>query len=83
MPQDLFWLTKYFKTPIRLAFLNYYHCFGTAARFCKHTGFICNIRYIKKMKNQYVFLIESHKQAKKNFDFEKVALIEMGKQKLY
>ncbi len=35
------------------------------------------------MKNQYLFLIKSHQEAKKNFDSEKVAFIEMGKQKLY
>jgi hypothetical protein len=35
------------------------------------------------MKKQYLKLIKEHKIAKEIFDLEKIALIEMGKQKLY
>jgi hypothetical protein len=34
------------------------------------------------MRRKYHKLINMHRTAKENFDFEKVALIEMGKEKL-
>lgn len=82
IPKEINWLCRYFETPVRFAFLKYYIAFESIARFTQHTGFSCTIRYLKRMKKQYKILIKQHELAKKNFDFEKVASIEMGKEKL-
>jgi len=75
-------MTKYFKTSVRFAFLKYYLLFNKISRFTEHTGFSCTKRYLKRMKRQYSKLLELHSVAKKNFDFENLAFIEMGKEKL-
>jgi hypothetical protein len=76
-------MTKYFETPIRYNFLLYFLNFRSAFHFCEHTGFVCNLRYVKRMKRQFLMLEKKHIDAKNNLDFELVANIEMGKIKLY
>lgn len=82
IPQDQLWKTKYFSTRIRGEFLRYYTTFGSAIKFCEHTGFPCTERYLKKMKSELAKLEREHSAAKKDLDFELVAEIEMGELKL-
>lgn len=82
MPQERFWLTRYFGTGIRLAFLKYFLIFRGAFHFREHTGFHCSLRYLKNMKRQLVRLEREHDKAKQDLDFELVAKIEMGEHKL-
>jgi len=82
IPQDQFWMTRYFDTKIRRDFLRYFLTFGSAVRFCEHTGFSCSERYVKKMKSELAKLGRKHSEAKKDLDFELVAEIEMGMLKL-
>ena len=78
IPQSSLWMTKYFKSDIRNAFLRYFLCFGTCIRFCEHTGSFCSERYLKRMKSEIMKLKNAHSLAKTNLDFELVANIEMG-----
>lgn len=80
--QEYFWMSKYFATGPRLAFLKYFLIFRSAVHFCEHTGFACSRRYVKRMKRSILFLERTHKKAKEDLDFEKVSLIEMGDYKL-
>ncbi len=82
VPQEQFWLTRYFGTRIRLAFLKYFLTFRGAFHFREHTGFYCSLRYLKNMKRQLVSLERAREKAKKDLDFELVAEIEMGDYKL-
>jgi len=83
IPQDFFWLTKYFDTAIKQCFLRYFICFRSAVHFPEHSGFICSERYCKKMKSLFLRLERKHAEAKSNLDFEAVAEIEMGRAKLF
>lgn len=76
-------MTKYFDTELRFAFLVYFLTFRSAFHFCRHTGFSCSIRYLKRMKKQFLLLEKLHSEAKINLDFEKIANIETGNLKLY
>ena len=40
---------------------------------------MCSLRYVKKMKKKYRYLIKKHDEAKKNFDLDLLVLIENGK----
>lgn len=82
IPQDKFWLTKYFYTDIRLAFLKYFLTFNSCFHFKEHTGYYCSTRYLKKMRSEFSKLNKEYEKAKNSFDFEQVAEIEMGNFKL-
>lgn len=83
LPKNKSWLRHYFKTPTQKAFLNYFIEFENISNFIQHTGFFCSKRYIKKLKYLFLKLEKEIKSAKKNFDTEKIAKIEMGLYKLY
>jgi hypothetical protein len=76
---DKLWLKKYFSSFIQNRFLNYILLFDSAYYFCRHTGVMCSLRYAKKMKKKYRYLIKKHDEAKKNFDLDLLVLIENGK----
>lgn len=82
VPQDNFWMTRYFSTGARLAFLKYFLIFRSSVHFCEHTGFACSLRYVKKMKRTFLILEKEHRLAKEKLDFEKISDLEMGKYKL-
>jgi hypothetical protein len=83
IPKNKNWLRHYFKTPIKKAFLIYFLEFNSTMRFREHTGFLCSERYIKKLKNILLKLEKEIEFAKRQFDIEKIAKIEMGKYKLF
>ena len=78
VPQDKYWLTKYFTSEIQIRFLVYYLIFGSHYYFVRHTGVYCTSRYLKKMKKKFSNLENAYKKAKLNFDLEKLSQIEMG-----
>lgn len=81
IPQNKLWLKKYFKSNIQVKFLSYSLLFDNISYFCRHTGVKCSLRYAKKMKKKYKYLIKSHEEAKKNFDLDLLVAIENGKLK--
>lgn len=78
IPQDKFWMTRYFTSEIQKRFLIYFLIFKSHYYFVRHTGMHCSSRYLKKMKKFFSFLEDSHKKAKENFDLELLSEIEMG-----
>lgn len=78
VPKDKQWLSKYFKTDVKTAFLKYMLTFGSAFHFMEHTGFRCDLRYVKRMKRLFFLLEDRHEKARSNLDFEAVADLEMG-----
>jgi hypothetical protein len=82
IPKEKSWMMRYFKTRTKRMFLKYFVRFGSTARFCEHSGEVCTVRYIKKMKKQFLVLDARHEKAKNDLDFDLLAKIEMGKCKL-
>jgi len=78
VPQDKYWLTKYFTSKIQIRFLVYYLNFGSHYHFVRHTGIHCTVRYLKQMRKKLSLLENAHKEAKFNFDLDKLSKIEMG-----
>jgi delta-aminolevulinic acid dehydratase/porphobilinogen synthase len=79
IPHNKLWLKKYFRSYVQINFLSYMLVFDSAYYFCRHTGVKCSLRYIKKMKSKYKFLLKSHEEAKKNFNLDLLVIIENGK----
>jgi hypothetical protein len=71
-------MTKYFKSDIKKAFLQYFITFGVSHRFCEHTGCFCTVRYLKRMRKRFRQLKMAYNKAREDLDFEMVAKIEMG-----
>jgi len=82
IPSNKLWMTKYFTTSVQRRFLIYFLIFGSHFYFIRHTGVYCTSRYLKKMKKNFCNLQKAHDDAKKNFDLDKLAEIEMGNFKL-
>lgn len=76
------WMIRYFKTRTKRLFLKYFMTFGSIARFCQHSGEVCTKRYVKKMKRQYILLVEKHEKAKADFDLDCLEAVENGRCKL-
>jgi hypothetical protein len=78
IPNDKLWLRRYFSSNIQKKFLSYIIIFESGYYFTRHTGIKCSVRYVKKMKKRYFYLVNCHKEAKNNFDLELLANIESG-----
>ena len=76
-------MSRYFDSPIRMAFLKYFLTFRNSVHFSEHTGFYCSVRYVKRMKSEFSYLESAYTQARLDFDMEKIAEMEMGKYNLY
>jgi hypothetical protein len=81
IPKDKAFLKKYFKSESQRAFLKYYLVFGDYSCFTAHTGQAANHSYLFKQEVKLKHLLEVHKQAKSNMDFDLVWKIESGKYK--
>lgn len=79
IPKEKQYLLKYFTSDIQRQFIRYMLQFGNAVRFVDHTGYYCSERWLKMLKARMRKLETIYDQAKKDFDFETVAEIEMGK----
>ena len=82
VPKEERWMTRYFKTRTKKLFLKYFLAFGSATRFCQHSGEVCTKRYVKKMKMQFLKIRNLHDKAKTDFDLEFLSKIKVGKIKL-
>jgi len=78
---EKYWMKKYFKTQIQYQFLKYFDVFRSIVNFVNHTGFVCTILYLKKMRKKYICLEKTHNHLKSIGDFENIAKLEMGKYK--
>jgi len=81
LPREMKYLEKYFYLDVQRAFLSYYYIFESTTHFTDHTGHVCSRRHLRTMKEKYKKIRIAHKEAKSNFDIEKVAYIESGKYK--
>lgn len=78
LPQDKLWLLKYFSSKIQKRFIIYILIFDSYMYFCRHTGVVCSMRYLKKMKRRFDFFMNLHEKAKKEFNLELLSDLEMG-----
>jgi hypothetical protein len=79
LPKERQFLWHFFKTPIEQQFLRYYFCFdGDLQHFQDHTGIYCQERWLKILTKRLLCLIDIRDTAKKSFELEKLARIEMG-----
>lgn len=82
IPKEKSYLLKYFKTPIQQAFLRYFLVFGDYENFVDHTGYYCQKRWLRMLRNKMEILDNMRAQAKAALDLELLAKIESGKLKL-
>ncbi len=82
LPKEKSYLLKYFKTPIQQAFLKYFFVFGDYENFVDHTGYYCQVRWLRLLEQKMVKLGELRDKAKADLDLELLAKIESGKLKL-
>jgi len=83
LPKDKKYLFKYFDTPLQQSFIRYVYLFGEYNNFPDHTGFKCQLRWMKELYSRLQILQNAHKEARKNMDMEELALIESGNSKLW
>lgn len=82
IPKNKKYLLKYFSTGLQESFLKYILVFGDYENFVEHTGLVCQVRWMKKLKEKFDDLEAAHAQAKKDMDMTKLAEIERGKFKI-
>ena len=80
-PKEKKYLLKYFKKDIQLAFLKYYFTFGSFDNFRDHTGYDCQIRWLKILLVKLESLEEVRKKSRKDMDMTTLAKLESGKYK--
>lgn len=78
LPKDKKYLLKYFKTDLSKKIAIYYFHFKNIDNFVNHTGYFCEIDYMKKCVNRYKTIEKEHDEALKEFDFEKMEKIQNG-----
>ena len=79
IPKEKQYLLKYFTSDLQKQFLRYLLQFQSTVRFVDHTGYYCSDRWLKMLKARMKKLETAYEKAKKDFDLETVAAIEMGK----
>jgi hypothetical protein len=82
LSDDKKYLLFYFKRGIQRQFLFYYLEFGSFTYFAEHTGWWCSYRWLKKLKNKFIWLEEAYKKAKSEIseeNLEVLAQLETGK----
>lgn len=82
LPKEHTFLNKYFKTKVQRAFLKYFYVFRASRNFTDHTGHIATNSFLVKLSGKFRYLLQEHEKAKKNFDTEKLALMQRGKFKV-
>ncbi len=76
---DKRYLYKYFRSDLSKQLVRYYFTFGRVDNFVNHTGLYCRIRWRQVLLNKIKRIEFQLEKARKEFDFEKVALILSGK----
>ena len=81
IPKEQKWLLKYFKVPVQRQFLFYYLTLGDPWNFSVHTGYASSKRSLFRLRYKLEKLLDLHKKAKDNFDFELLTKLETGRYK--
>lgn len=84
LPQNRRFLLNYFRRGIQRQFLFYFYTFESYRYFQDHTGYICSLRWLKKLKKKYRMLEETYDKLKSEFsdtNLELLAELETGKLK--
>ena len=81
IPKEHKFLYKYFKNKPQRKFLEYCYIMKETYLNCfqDHTGVKMSVSFAWKLAQRYNKLMEIHKKAKENFDFELLKKIERGK----
>ena len=82
IPKERKYLYKYFASDAQQHFVKYYLTFGNFTRFAEHTGFRFEKRWLRYLKGRLLKLMEAHKKAKEDLDFETLTKIESGQYNL-
>ena len=82
LPKEKIWLLKYFHSISQRLFIVYYLTFNNYSYFTIHTGYFAAKRWLIIVKKKLEKLLEVHKAAKDNFDFELLSKIEAGKYRI-
>lgn len=78
LPPERDFLKKYFKSKEKKVFLYYMNFYNSAKNFTDHSGIFFSPSMICRLEQKYHFLVDSYKNAKKNFDFKAVTDLESG-----
>jgi len=82
IPKEKKFLFKYFKADLEHSFLKYYFCFGDFENFTDHTGCYCQVRWLRLLKKRLDKLLAQHQNAKAEYNFELLRVIEDGNYKV-
>lgn len=82
VPKEQKYLLKYFDTPLQEAYLKYWLVYKDHSNFVDHTGFACQLRWLKILNKKFFELEKAREEAKKNMDLSVLVDIEMGKYKI-
>ena len=79
IPKEKNFLFKYFRSPLERQFVKYYLCFGETDCFIDHTGYYCQKRWVKILRDRFDKIITFHNQCRENMELELLEKIENGK----
>lgn len=82
LPKEKKYILKYFKTELSKKIAIYYFNFNNINNFVSHTGYYCEIDYLKKCVSKYKEVEKEHDYALKEFDLEKMEKIQNGSFKI-
>jgi hypothetical protein len=77
IPKDKLFLLKYFTTELQVAFLRYFLVFGDCRNFTDHTGHVCSVRLLKRLKARFLRLCQLHDQAKRGMTEEALEMLQL------
>jgi len=84
LPQNRRFLLNYFRRGVQRQFLFYFYSFESYRYFQDHTGYICSIRWLKKLKKKYRMLERLYDKLKSEITDTNLSLaaqLETGKLK--
>jgi hypothetical protein len=81
LPREKAFIFRYFRSPLERQFVRYYICFGQIDNFIHHTGFFCQRRWLRILRNRYEKLVKLHEKYKTEGNLEKLNQLEKGKLK--
>lgn len=82
VPREKMFLFKYFRSPLEKQFVKYYLCMGEIDNFVDHTGYFCQMKWLKVLRKRIEGLLAAHSESKRECNLEKLSEIENGKFKL-
>lgn len=79
IPREKNYIFKYFRSPLEKQFVRYYLCFEEIEYFTPHTGYRCQLRWLKELKKRFDYITQYHRTCKFNMDLDLLKKIEDGK----